>query len=379
MGPLKGYKIIELAGIGPSPMAGMLLADWGADVIRVERSKKRPSTHKYDVSHRGKRSIVLNLKTDEGKEILFELLQTADALIEGFRPGVTEKLGIGPAECMAKNKKLVYGRMTGWGQEGPLNQCAGHDINYIALTGALHAVGQKDNKPSVPLNLFGDMGGGGMLLVAGLLAAIMEAQKSGNGQIVDAAMVDGAAQLMWMFHSFHANGRWDPENRESNLLDGGAHFYDTYITKDEKYIALGAIEPQFYSLLIKLAELDDEYFTQDSQLDKARWPEFKSKLAEIFKLKTRDEWCSLLEGTDACFSPVLTMIEAPHHPHNKERETYMELDGVTQPSPAPRFSRTKAKPRHGQHEPGQDTDLVLSELGFSSDKISSLMTKNIIA
>lgn len=372
MGPLTGFTVIELAGIGPGPMAGMMLADWGAEVIRVDRSYQQPTPPRKDVSARGKKSIVLDLKSPTGKEALLRLVEKADALIEGYRPGVTEKLGIGPDQCHARNPKLVYGRMTGWGQTGPLSHTAGHDINYIALTGALHAVGRPGEKPAVPLNLFGDMGGGGMLLVSGLLAAMLEAQKSGKGQVVDAAMVDGAAQLMWMFHGFHESGRWDAEDRGVNLLDGGAHFYDTYETSDGKFIALGAIEPQFYDELLKRAGLDQTYFTAKSQLDKSRWDEFRSTLTGIFLTKTRDEWCELLEETDACFAPVLTFLEAPEHPHNKERRTYQKVDGYMQPSPAPRFSRTVSRIQHGQHAPGSDTRDVLERYGFSLEEINAI-------
>lgn len=370
MGPLNGVTVIELAGLGPAPMAGMLLADMGATVIRVER-RKQPDAP-LDPSMRGKKSIVLNLKDTQGREALLKLIETADVLIEGYRPGVTEKLGIGPADCQARNPKLIYGRMTGWGQDGPLAQAAGHDINYISITGALYSVGPKDGKPVVPLNLFGDMGGGGMLLVNGVLAALLEAGRSGKGQVVDAAMVDGAAQLMWMMHGFHASGIWDAESRGSNMLDGGAHYYDSYETSDGKYISIGAIEPQFYAELVKRAALDPEVFSATTQDDQEKWPDFKAKLTQVFLSKTRDEWCAIMEGSDVCFAPILSFTEAPSHPHNQARETYVELDGYQQPAPAPRFSRTPSKISHGQQEVGVDTAAVLQSAGYSPADIEAL-------
>ncbi len=379
MGPLRGLKVIELAGIGPAPMACMILADMGAEVVRIERGKTRPSTHKHDVSNRGKKSLVLDLKADKGKEILFELVAGADVLVEGFRPGVMEKLGFSPEACFAKNKKLIYGRMTGWGQTGPLAHTAGHDINYIAITGALHAVGRQGEKPVVPLNLFGDMGGGGMLLVSGILAALYESQTSEEGQVIDASMVDGAAQLMWMMHGFHANGRWNAEDRGSNLLDGAAHFYDTYETSDQRYIALGAIEPQFYRELIERAGFDAAEFSGEKQIDKSQWSEQKTRFAELFRQKTQEEWCDILEGTDACFSPVLNFLEAPGHEHNQARSTYIEVDGFMQPAPAPRFSRTESRVAHGQHDLGQDSALVLADFGYSEAEIEALRESGVIS
>ncbi|MBL4808200.1 MAG: CoA transferase [Rhodobacteraceae bacterium] len=372
MGPLDGITVLELAGLGPAPMAGMLLADMGAKVIRVERANAAPPMSELDPSLRGKQSIVLNLKHADGRAALLKLVEKSDVLIEGFRPGVTEKLGIGPDDCWQHNPKLIYGRMTGWGQDGPLAQAAGHDINYISLTGALHAIGPKGQKPVPPLNLVGDMGGGGMLLVNGILAALIEAAKSGQGQVVDAAMVDGAAQLMWMFHGFEASNKWNAETRGENLLDGGAHFYDTYETSDGKYISVGAIEPKFYAELVKRAGLDPTVFTADTQNDPTKWPDFTRKLAAVFKTKTRDEWCDVMEGSDICFAPVLTLTEAPQHPHNISRNTYVQLDGYAQPAPAPRFSRTPSTIRHGQHPVGADTENVLREFGFSSADIAAL-------
>lgn len=379
MGPLNGVTVIELAGLGPAPMAGMLLADMGAQVIRVERAArgKQPRAD-LDASLRGKKSIVLNLKDQDGREALLKLVETADVLIEGFRPGVTEKLAIGPDDCQARNPKLIYGRMTGWGQDGPLAQAAGHDINYISITGALYAVGPKDGKPVVPLNLIGDMGGGGMLLVNGVLAALIEAGRSGKGQVVDAAMVDGAAQLMWMFHSFHASGNWDAEARGSNMLDGGAPYYDSYETSDGKYISIGSIEPQFYSELVQRAGLDSVIFAADTQDDQEKWPELKQKIADVFCTKTRDEWCVIMEGTDVCFAPVLSFTEAPNHPHNQARNTYVEIDGYQQPAPAPRFSRTPSEVAHGQHIVGADTAEVLHAAGYSSQEIAALQEKGAV-
>ena len=369
MGPLNGVKIIELAGIGPGPFCGMLLADMGAEVIRVDRAV--PGARRgRDVLTRGRKSIAVDLKNPRGKEVVLKLCESADALFEGFRPGVTERLGLGPEDCMARNPALVYGRMTGWGQEGPMAQAAGHDINYISLAGALHAIGNKGGKPVPPLNLVGDFGGGGMFLAFGMVCAMLEARGSGKGQVVDAAMVDGAATLMAMFFSMQAGGGWS-EERGTNLLDGGAHFYDTYETSDGKYISVGSIEPQFYALLIEKAGLDAGQFS--AQMDRSRWPEYKAAVAEAFKTRTRDEWCDIMEGTDVCFAPVLSLGEVAEHPHNRHRGTFVELDGVTQPAPAPRFSRTRAAVTHGSRAPGEDTRSVLSDAGFSNADIDSLV------
>ena len=362
MGTLSGYRVIELAGIGPAPMAGMMLADMGAEVIRIERSGAMDPRMTKDVSFRGKKSVVLNLKSPEGAATLLAMVEKADVLIDPYRPGVCEKLGIGPDACFKANGKLIFGRMTGWGQEGPLAHAAGHDINYIALTGALYAVGAAGEKPVPPLNLVGDMGGGGMLLVNGILAALLEAGRSGKGQIVDAAMVDGAAQLMWMFHGFQAMGMWDASARGANFLDGGAHFYDTYACADGQYVAIGSLEPQFYALLFEKVGLDSNLFKD--QMNKSKWPEMKALLAEAIKLKTRDEWTASMEGTDVCFAPVLSFMEAPQHPANVARSTYIEVDGVTQPAPAPRFSKTPSSVGHGAHAIGADTEAVLREMGI---------------
>lgn len=377
MGPLNGYTVIELAGIGPAPMGGMILADMGAEVIRIDRMSAAGLPAGKDVSARGKKSVSLNLKDAGGIETLMRMVENADVLIDPFRPGVCEKLGIGPDVCSARNPKLIYARMTGWGQEGPLAHAAGHDINYIAITGALHAMGRKDEKPVPPLNLVGDMGGGGMLLVNGILAALLETANSGKGQVIDAAMVDGAAQLMWMFHGFAAMGLWDVEQRESNLLDGGAHFYGTYECADGKFVAIGSIEPQFYALLKEHAQLSEDEF--GDQNNAALWPQMKAKLATVFKQKTRDEWCEIMEGTDVCFAPVLTLSEAPKHHANSARDTYIEVEGVTQPAPAPRFSRTPSQVKHAGPEPGQNTDSVLTSMGFGEAEIASLKETGAIA
>ena len=374
MGPLNGYTVLELAGIGPAPMGGMVLADMGAEVIRIDRAGAMVLK---DVSSRGKKSVALNLKEKEGLETLLRMVENADVLIDPYRPGVCEKLGLGPDVCLKRNPKLVFARMTGWGQEGPLAQAAGHDINYISITGALYAMGRKGEKPVPPLNLVGDFGGGGMLLVNGVLAALLETANSGQGQVIDVAMVDGAAQLMWMFHSFQSFGMWNEKERESNMLDGGAHFYDTYECADGEYISVGSIEPQFYALLMELAELPAEDFAEQNNAE--LWPQQKQKLAAIFMQKTQAKWCELMEGSDVCFAPVLNFMEAPQHPANVARDTYIEVDGVVQPAPAPRFSRTPSEVRHGGHDPGDDTDAVLSDMGFGEQELASLRESGAIA
>ncbi|MDJ0793795.1 MAG: CaiB/BaiF CoA-transferase family protein [Woeseiaceae bacterium] len=370
MGPLAGVRVLEVAAIGASPMTGMILADMGADVIRVERASQDTPMTRSDPSYRGKRSIALDLKSPQGVDAFLRLAETADVVTEGFRPGVVERLGIGPEECRARNPALVYGRMTGWGQDGPLAQAAGHDINYISLTGVLHAIGTAGEPPVPPLNLVGDMGGGGMLLALGILAALYESRASGQGQVVDAAMTDGSALMMWMFHGFSAMGLHNVDRRGANILDGGAHFYGCYETADGKYVSIGSIEPQFYAQLIELAELNPDKFAR--QLDQQRWPELRVALAEVFRQKTRDEWCELLEGTDVCFAPVLSLQEAPEHPHNAARETYVDVDGLLQPAPAPRFDRTPSEIRHGNRPLGSDTEDVLVEAGFDETEIESL-------
>ncbi len=375
MGPLTGIKIVELAGIGPGPFCGMMLADMGAEVIRVDRAgggNRRP----IDVLTRNRKSIAVNLKSDAGKEVVLKLCQGADAIFEGFRPGVTERLGLGPDDCMARNPRLVYGRMTGWGQDGPMAQAAGHDINYISLAGALHAIGARGEKPVVPLNLVGDFGGGGMVLAFGLVCAILEAQKSGSGQVVDTAMVDGAATLMSMFFSMKAMGVMK-EERGTNMLDGGAHFYDTYETSDGKYVSIGSIEPQFYALLLEKAGLDKDDFS--AQMDQSRWPEYKEKIATVFKSKTRDEWCDLMEGSDVCFAPVLSLSEVADHPHNKARDAFVEIDDVLQPAPAPRFSRSQTTIAHGSRIAGEDTIQVLTEAGYDQSEIDLLVESGAVS
>lgn len=370
MGPLNGYTVLELAGIGPAPMGGMMLADLGAEVIRIDRAASEQASPLESVSGRGKKSVVLNLKTAEGVDTLLRMVENADVLIDPFRPGVCEKLGIGPDVCLDRNPKLIFARMTGWGQTGPLAQAAGHDINYIALTGALFANGEREGRPMPPLNLIGDMGGGGMLLANGILAALLETASSGQGQVLDVAMVDGAAQLMWMFHTFQAIGSWNADAREANLLDGGTHFYNTYECADGEYVSIGSIEPQFYALLKEKAGLSDEDFGE--QNDPQRWPEQKEKLAAVMRQKTRDEWCALMEGSDVCFAPVLRFTEAPEHAAAKARNSYIELDGVVQPAPAPRFSRTAATVRGSSPANGQHSVSVLQDMGFGEDEIDTL-------
>ncbi len=377
MGPLNGYTVLELAGIGPAPMGGMILADMGAEVIRIDRAGNAPGLHMKDVSTRGKKSVALNLKDPAGIETLLRMVENADVVIDPFRPGVCEKLGIGPDVCLERNPKLVFARMTGWGQNGPLAQAAGHDINYISITGALYAMGRKGEKPVPPLNLVGDMGGGGMLLVNGVLAALLESANSGKGQVIDAAMVDGAAQLMWMFHGFEAMGMWDASQRESNLLDGAAHFYDSYECADGEYISIGSIEPQFYALLKQHAGLSEEDFGDQNNAEK--WPEMKAKITAVFKQKNQAQWCEIMEGTDVCFAPVLNFIDAPSHPANVARNAYIEVDGVTQPAPAPRFSRTPSEVRNGGSAAGADTETILAEMGFSENEVDELKNAGAIS
>ena len=371
MGSLSGYTIIELAGIGPAPMGGMILADMGAEVIRIERPGATDPKLAEPISGRNKKSVVLDLKQAAGHAALMRLIEQADAVIDPYRPGVCEKLGFGPDVCLAKNPKLVFARMTGWGQTGPLAQAAGHDLNYIAITGALHAIGRRGERPVVPLNLVGDFGGGGMLLVTGILAALLEASKSGQGQVVDVAMVDGTAQLMWMMQGFQQLGAWNAEAREANLLDGAAHFYDTYECADGRYVAVGAIEPQFYAELLARAEISDPQF--QAQHDSAQWPELKEKLASVFRTKTRDEWDELMAGSDACFAPVLTMVEAPQYAANSERSVYSDVEGMTHPNPAPRFARTPSEIRHATRSLGADTVSVLRATGMEDSAIQALL------
>ncbi len=376
MSVLEGYSIIELAGIGPAPMAGMMLADMGATVIRVERPGVADPRVTEPISGRGKKSICIDLKTPLGLGTLLRLIDQTDALIDPFRPGVCEKLGLDPDSCLARNPKLVFARMTGWGQTGPLATSAGHDLNYIAITGALHALGKKNQKPIVPLNLIGDFGGGAMLLVNGILGALLSAQRSNLGQVVDVAMVDGVTQLMWMMQGLQQQGIWNADERESNMLDGGAHFYDTYECKDGKYVAIGSLEPQFYALLIEKTGIDSVTFSQ--QHEKTLWPNLKSVLAERFKSKTRDEWCEIMVGTDVCFAPVLDMVEARSYDANTARNVFTEIGNMTHPSPAPRFMRTPSYISHGTHAAGADTEDILTNAGFKSSEITELLNQGVI-
>jgi alpha-methylacyl-CoA racemase len=375
-GPLKGYRILEFAGLGAGPFAAMMLADQGAEVTRIDRVQGGVNRFEKDVLNRSRRSIVIDLKKPEGVALALEMVRCADGLIEGFRPGVMERLGLGPEPCLAANPKLVYGRITGWGQDGPMAKVAGHDINYIALAGALHAFGRAGEKPTPPINLVGDFGGGGMFMAFGMVCALLEAQKSGQGQVIDAAMIDGSATLMAMMWGFHAMGIWQ-DRRGVNILDTGAFFYDTYETSDGKYIAVGAIEPQFYAEFLQRAGLadDPDFKTQMSPSD---WPKLKLKLATHFKTKTRDQWSALLEGTDACATPILSMREVPHHPHLKARKTFIEIDGVTQPAPAPRYSRTINDMPRPPSAPGADAVAILCDMGISAARIAALQSAGVI-
>jgi alpha-methylacyl-CoA racemase len=380
-GPLKGIKILEIAGIGPGPFAAMMLADQGAEVIRIDRAHGalggvigKPDK---DVLNRSRRSIAVDLKKPEGIALVLEMVQQADGLVEGFRPGVMERLGLGPDVCAAANPNLVYGRMTGWGQDGPMAKVAGHDINYIALAGALHAFGRAGEKPTPPINMVGDFGGGGMLMAFGMVCALLEAQKSGQGQVIDAAMIDGSALLMTMIWAFRAMGIWQ-DTRGVNMLDTGAHFYDTYETADGKYIALGAIEPQFYAEFLTRAGLADDPDLKNQML-MPQWPNLKAKLTAHFKTKSRDAWCALLEGSDACFAPVLSMAEAPSHPHLQARGTFVEVEGVMQPAPAPRYSRTVNDRPTLPPLPGADGVAILADWGFSDARITALIAGGVVA
>ena len=376
MGVLSGYKIIELSGIGPGPLCGMLFADLGAEVIRIDRKNTvMPNQQaKYDITGRSKKSICLNLKDPNSKDILFKLIKNADALIEGFRPGVTEKLGIGPDDCLKHNEKLVYGRITGWGQSGPLAQAAGHDINYIALAGALYSI-WGENKPSIPLNLIGDYGGGTMFLAFGVCAALLSANRTGKGQVVDAAMIDGVSALTSIFHSLSQSGIWNVNNRGRNLFDGGAPFYQVYETKDGQHISIGSLEPQFYQLLIEKLDLGDEFKNQ-MQFDK--WDMLKEKLTKIFKTRTRDEWNEIFEGTDVCYAPVLSINEVMDHKHMQARNSFLKINDVTQPAPAPRFSVTPSSSPSAAPDIGQDNESIMLDIGYSKEQIKELEDKGIL-
>jgi alpha-methylacyl-CoA racemase len=371
-GPLSGLRIIEMAGIGPGPFAGMMLADHGAEVIRIDRPRAMPEP----VLGRSRRSVVVDLKSAHGIEVVRRLASRADGIIEGLRPGVMERLGLGPDVLLADNPRLVYGRMTGWGQTGPYAQAAGHDINYIALAGALHAYGRAGEKPTPPINMIGDFGGGGMLLAFGMVAALLSAAKSGRGQVIDAAMTDGAALLMAMIWGFYGTGMWK-DARGVNLLDTGAHFYDTYQCMDGGYISIGSIEPQFYAELRQRAGLaDDKDF--DAQMEASAWPALKEKLTKLFRTKTRDDWCALMEMTDVCFAPVLSLGEAPGHPHNVARGTFLDVAGMVQPAPAPRYSVTATTAPVPPPRAGADTDALLGEAGYDADAIAALKAEGVV-
>jgi alpha-methylacyl-CoA racemase len=380
MGPLAGLKIIELAGIGPGPMTAMMLGDMGADVVRIDRTRPgamdRLAEPRYSVHGRSRRSVAVDLQNPAGVDVVLRLVAGADGLIEPFRPGVAERLGIGPEPCLARNPRLVYGRMTGWGQEGPLARAAGHDINYIALTGALHAIGREGQAPVPPLNLVGDFGGGGMLLAFGMVCGLLEAQRSGRGQVVDAAMVDGAALLFGAIFGLHEAGVWK-DRRGVNLLDTGAPFYDVYETADGKHVAIGSLEPQFYALLLEKSGIAADGLPH--QHDRSWWPELRRRLTAAFKTRTRDEWCRVMEGTDVCFAPVLSIAEAPEHPQAVARRAFVDVDGVRQPAPAPRFSRTPPEVSSSAPERGAHTEEVLTGCGFSPAEVKDLREAGVVS
>jgi len=366
-GPLAGLRVVEMKGLGPCPLAGQLLADLGSDVILIDRTSGKADP--ADINNRSKRSIALNLKSEAGRKAALKLIEKADILIEGFRPGVMEKLGLGPQDCHAVNSGLIFGRMTGWGQEGPLSQTAGHDINYLAITGALNAIGRKDEPPVPPLNLAADYAGGTMFLVFGVLAALYERQQSGKGQVVDAAMVDGVPALMGLIHTMLHKGQWQ-DARQSNMLDGGAPFYRCYETADGKYLSVGPLEPQFFAELVQKAGIDAADLS--SQYDAASWPGRHEAYAAIFRQKTRDEWAVIFDGSDACVAPVLAFDEVLEHPHNAARQTFVNPDGILQAAPAPRFDRTPARPIGRPPAPGADGEAILAEAGFSDGEITAL-------
>lgn len=375
MGPLKGIKVVEMAGIGPGPFCAMMLSDMGAEVIRVDRLAHKGSGHKANVLNRGRRSIAIDLKNSQGVDTVKKLIDQADVVIEGFRPGVMERLGLGPEECLERNPRLVFGRMTGWGQHGPLAHAAGHDINYISIGGALGAMGHPDRPPSPPLNLVGDFGGGAMYLLAGVLAALVERASSDKGQVIDAAMTDGTASLLTPFYGMMAMGMWTTQ-RNDNRLDGGAHYYGSYTCSDGKHISIGSIEPQFYALLLELCGIDDPEFLK--QNEKKSWASLRQKLEELFATKTQAQWCELLEGTDVCFAPVLNLAEAPQHPHNKARASFVDFEGVTQPAPAPRFSRSQTGIQSAAAIAGEHSEEILKDWGFDDHTIAELARENAI-
>ena len=364
MGPLNGIKIVEFAGIGPGPFCGMALADLGAEVITINRINEKGTHNKFDIHNRSKYSLTADLKKNSTKDEILKLLSQVDGLIEGYRPGVMESLGLGPDDCFNINPKIVYGRMTGWGQDGPMSKNAGHDINYISLTGALGAMGRKNNPPSPPLNLIGDYGGGGMHLALGMTAAFIHQIKTGEGQVVDSAMIDGTSMLMSFFYSFNQMGYWEDE-RESNLLDGGAHFYDTYECADGKFLAIGSIEPKFYSIFLEKLEITDKDFL--NQMDKGKWPKLKDKVSKIILTKTRDDWAAIFDDTDGCVTPVLSISEAPLNEHNIQRNTFTNFDGVIQPNPSPRFSKSVLSIKHNSKEKGADSSNLIEKYNLDPE------------
>ena len=372
-GPLQGIRVVELAGLGPAPYACMLLADLGAEVLRVDRPSPGFTVPSADVTSRGRRSVAVDLKNPAAADVVLRLVDSADVLVEGLRPGVAERLGVGPEACLERNPRLVYARMTGWGQDGPLAPRVGHDINYAAITGALGAIGEPGRKPVPPLNLVADFGGGSMFLVTGILAALLERGTSRRGQVVDAAMVDGVTSLLAMTYGFRAGGGWSDE-RGTNLLDGGAPFYDTYACSDGRYVAIGALEPQFWALVVQTLGLEN----LPEQYDRAGWPVLRERLAQAFATRTRDEWAAVFDPLDACVSPVLTLGEAPAHPHLAAREAVVEVDGVQQPAPAPRFSRTPGEVGRPPASAGADTREALQAWGFSSDEVAQLETDRVV-
>lgn len=373
MGPLSGFRVVELAGLGPAPFCAMLLSDMGAEVVRIDRLRPNPMDMlvptQFNLLLRGRRSVGLHLKTPAGVDAALRLVEKADVLIEGYRPGVAERLGLGPETCLARNERLVYGRVTGWGRDGPLAQAAGHDINYVALSGALHAIGSDGGPPVPPLNLLGDFGGGALYLAFGVASALVEVQKSGVGQVVDATMVDGVASLCAMVSGLQQGGLWSG-GRGTNFLDGGAPFYAVYETSDGEHVAIGAIEPQFYQQLIQRMELTDAGLP--GQMDRSRWPELREHLADAFRSKTLAQWRERLEGTDGCFAPVVPLAHAPEHPHLAARGTFVDVDGVTHPAPAPRLSRTPGAIQGPPGKSGQDTEAVLGDWGFTKSDIAAL-------
>ncbi len=377
-GPLNDVRVIEMAGLGPGPFCAMMLADMGADVLRIDRPPREPARRdpRTDLLNRGRRSVAVDLKHPQGAAAVLRLVERADVLIEGFRPGTMERLGLGPDTCLARNARLIYGRMTGWGQSGPLAHAAGHDINYIALSGALHAIGPSDGPPVPPLNLVGDFGGGGMYLAFGIVCALLEARRSGRGQVIDAAMTDGAASLLTMIFGLRAAGLWS-DARGTNMLDGGAPFYGTYETADRRYVAIGPIEPKFYrELLGRLGQAAEDLPPRE---ERTAWPALHEKFAALFRTRTREEWSRVLEGTDACFAPVLAPGEAPLHPHNKHRQTFIDIDGVVQPAPAPRFSRTPGAVQRPPPRPGEHGTDALREWGFAPEDIAALTAAGAIS